>query len=246
MYAGLWKHCMVILSFIFFIVLISAVEGGVLYLIWSQSIVFGVINLWEVLRLTSQLLPPSTFFYGTRSSLSSSVSTDNTTATTKTTKENKRRGEKQPTELFAWLVILQQTQGPNDYWPRPLDLPKQQDVGPFSLCCCWLFSFSRLHPSLKRWRGQPIPQHLGSTSEKTSTLLHGPNSNHALGKALLHVTYIRIHMHKDPTSSISQSFLLPTILGNTMMLTFTSIQTHTNEIQHPSTYLPIDWFIFFP
>lgn len=87
---------------------------GVLYLIRSQSIVFGVINLWEVLRLTSQLLPPFYLFYGTRSSLSSSVSTDNTTAT-QTTKENKRRGEKQPTEPFAWLVILPQTQGPNDY-----------------------------------------------------------------------------------------------------------------------------------
>lgn len=32
-----------------------------------------------------------------------------------TSKENKRRGEKQPTELFAWLVILPQTQGLNDY-----------------------------------------------------------------------------------------------------------------------------------
>lgn len=143
MYAGLWKHCMVILSFILFIVLISAAgRWGVLYLIWSQSIVFGVINLWEVLRLTSQLLPPSTFFYEARSSLSSSVSTDNTTATTKTAKENKRRGEKQPTGLFAWLVIPPLTQGPNDCWPRPLDLPKQQDVGPFSLSCCWLLSFS--------------------------------------------------------------------------------------------------------
>ncbi len=58
---------------------------------------------------------PLYLFYGTRSSLSSSVSADNTSATTKTTKENKRRGEKQPTELFAWLVILAQTQGPNDY-----------------------------------------------------------------------------------------------------------------------------------
>lgn len=61
MYAGLWKHCMVILSFISFIVLISAVGWGVLYLIWSQSIVFEDINLWEVLRLTSKLLPPFTF-----------------------------------------------------------------------------------------------------------------------------------------------------------------------------------------
>lgn len=62
MYAGLWKHCMVIPSFIPFIVLISAVGwGGVLYLIWSQSIVLEDINLWEVLRLTSKLLPPFTF-----------------------------------------------------------------------------------------------------------------------------------------------------------------------------------------
>lgn len=56
---------------------------------------------------------PLYLFDGTRSSLSSSVSTNNTTATTETAKENKRRGEKQPTGLFAWLVILQQTQGPS-------------------------------------------------------------------------------------------------------------------------------------
>lgn len=189
---------------------------GVLYLIWSQSIVFGVINLWEVLRLTSQLLPPSTFFMELAHPWVP-LSLQTTQLQPQTTKENKRRGGKQPTEQSAWLVILPQTQGPNDYWPRPLDLPKQQDVGPFSLCCCWLFSFSRLHPSPKRWMGQPIPQHLGSASEKTSTLLHGPNSKHAHNKAPLHVTDICIHRHKYLTSSISQSVLLPTVLGNTMM-----------------------------
>lgn len=46
-------------------------------------------------------------------------------------KKTKDEGEKQPTELFAWLVILPQTHGHNDYCLRPLDLPKQQDVGPF-------------------------------------------------------------------------------------------------------------------
>lgn len=62
MYAGLWKHCMVILSFISFIVLISAFRRGVLNLIWSEGIVFGIINLCEVLTLTSQLLPPLYLF----------------------------------------------------------------------------------------------------------------------------------------------------------------------------------------
>lgn len=60
---------------------------------------------------------PSPFYllHGTRSSPSSSVSAENTTATTKTAKENKRREEKQPMGLFACLVILSQTQGPDDY-----------------------------------------------------------------------------------------------------------------------------------
>lgn len=71
---------------------------------------------------------PSTFFHGTRSTPSSPLSWE----TTQTTKgKQKDEGEKQPTELFAWLVILPQTHGHNDYCLRPLDLPKQQDVGPF-------------------------------------------------------------------------------------------------------------------
>lgn len=80
---------------------------------------------------------PSPFYllYGSRSSQSSSVPADKTT----TSKENKGRGEKQPTGLFAWLVILSQTQGPDDDWPGPLDLPKQQEVGPFSLLLLALF-----------------------------------------------------------------------------------------------------------
>lgn len=145
---------------------------GASYLIWSQSIVFGVINLWEVLRLTSQLLPPFNFFFTELAHPRVPLSLPTTQQQPQTSKENKRRGEKQPTELFAWLVILPQTQDLNDYWPKPLDLPEQQDVGPFSLCCCWLFSFSGLHPGPKRWMGRPDPQHRGSASERTSTLLH--------------------------------------------------------------------------
>lgn len=71
---------------------------------------------------------PSTFFlWNSFDPEFPSVFGDNTNNQRKT----KDEGEKQPTELFAWLVILPQTHGHNDYCLRPLDLPKQQDVGPF-------------------------------------------------------------------------------------------------------------------
>lgn len=210
-----------------------------LYLIWSQSIVFGVINLWEVQRLTSQLAPPCTFLWN-------SVIPEflylfrhhNNSNHKKNQRKQKTRGKKQPTELFALLVILPKTHGQNDYQPRPLGFPKQQDVGPFSLCCCWLFSFSGLHPRPKRWRGQPIPQHLESASEKVCTLLHGVTANTPLARdcfMLLTSAFICMKIHLWKLS----------ILGNTKMPTFTFIQTHTNKIHHLSTNLPIHWFIYF-
>lgn len=81
---------------------------------------------------------PLYLFDGTRSSLSPSVSTNNTTATTETAKENKRRGENSQQGYLHGLSFFNKHKAQADHWP--LDLPKQQDVGPFSLsfcsCCC--------------------------------------------------------------------------------------------------------------
>lgn len=118
--------------------------------------------------------------------------------------KTKGEGEKQPTELFAWLVILLKTHGLNDDWPRPL--ARAAGCGPFSLCCYWRFSFTGLHPSPERWVRVPVQKHLGSASERTSAFAHGLSD---------HVASVSIHMYKAQTSSFSKSLFLTAILSKT-------------------------------
>lgn len=95
----------------------------------------GVINLWEVPQLTSRVLPLPPFFFSCFFSFfwpsSFNPEIHCLQRQHKQAEKTKDQGEKQPTELFAWLVNLRQTHGHNDHCLRPLDLPKQQDAGPF-------------------------------------------------------------------------------------------------------------------
>lgn len=60
-------------------------------------------------------------------------------------------------------------------------------------------------------KGSTYPSTSGIYIRKALCLTALPSSNNAHSKPLFHVTDIYIHMHKDPTSSVSQSFFFPTI-----------------------------------
>lgn len=209
---------MVILSFTSFIVLISALgRGGVLYLIWSQSIVLGVINPWEVLRLTSQLLPPSTFLYRTRSSFSSSVSTNNTTATTKTTKENKRWG--------GITVDGAISHGLSFFYNHKAQMAA--GWGPWTcrssrmsapLVSVVVGSCHFLHPRPKRWRVRPNPWHLGSALEKAVPYYM------ATIPCLMELKSAFICI--KPNKLHQSAFTANHFVGNCMMSTFVSTKPH--------------------
>lgn len=172
MYAGLWKHCMVILSFISFIVLISAVGGGVLYLIWSQSIVFGDINLWEVLRLTSKLFPPLYLLMElAHPSVSLSLQTTQQQPQ-KQPKKTKDEGENSRLSYLHGLSFFHKRMVQTTTDRAPWACLGSRMSAPLVSVVFGSFLFFKLHPSPKRWKGQTIPQHLGSASKKTSTFLH--------------------------------------------------------------------------
>lgn len=134
--------------------------------------------------------------------------------------------------LFAWLVIHKhkaQMTTDRSHWA----CISSRMSAPLVKLLSALFTPSGLHPSTKRLRGPTNLWHLGSAWEKTSvsycTVAKMPPPQQD------NISYHRnLHMRTNPTSSISQSFLLLTILGNTIMSTITCMQAGTNETQHLS------------
>lgn len=152
--------------------------------------------------MTSQHLPPSTFFYGTSSSLSVSVPTGNTTAT-QTTKENKRRGENSRPCYLHGLSFLhkhknQMTTDP-DPWTclssrmlAPLD---SVVIGSFlSLGCIEVPRDEWVNLSLNIW-----DLHQKSRVPYCTAL----ERSCPWQTAGFHVRDICIHAHKEPINGIS-------------------------------------------
>lgn len=120
--------------------------------------------------MTSQRLPPSIFLWGSLilEFLCLYRQHNGNHKQPKTTKDegkNSRRSNLRGLSFFH----KHKAQMTTDREPRSC---RSSRMSVFSPRCCWLFPFSGLLPRPVKLMGQPVPQHLGSTSEETRTLLH--------------------------------------------------------------------------
>lgn len=128
MYAGLWKHCMVILPFISFIVLISAVgRGAALSNLITEHCVLGSLTYGRSWCWQVSAYPPLPFYMELAHPWFL-LSLHTTQQQPQTTKDNKRRGEK-----TADLAICKACHSPTDTRPK---WPLTEASGPAEAAGC--------------------------------------------------------------------------------------------------------------